>query len=129
MNHQERSVPGLFADLIDNVTTLFRKEVQLAKTELSEKASQAATASTSVAIGGVVLLSALIIFLHAIVAWLAYAGLPPHWGYLIVALVVGIGGYVALQKGLTNLKATRLTPTRTVEQLQRDAAVAKEQVR
>ena len=127
--NQERSVPSLFADLIENVTTLFRKEVQLAKTELSEKASQAATASASVAAGGVVLLAALIIFLHAVVAWLAYAGLPPHWGYLIVAIVVGIGGYVALQKGLTNLKATRLTPTRTVEQLQRDAAVAKEQVR
>jgi hypothetical protein len=43
--------------------------------------------------------------------------------------LVGIGGYVALQKGLNNLKATRLMPTRTVEQLQRDAAVAKEQVR
>jgi len=127
--NQERSVPALFSDLIQDVTTLFRKEVQLAKTELSEKASQAATASASIAIGGVVLLAALIILLHAIVAWLAYAGIPSHWGYLIVAVLVGIGGYVALQKGLSNLKATSLTPNRTVEQLQRDAAVAKEQVR
>jgi len=126
---QDRSVPALFSDLIENVTTLFRKEVQLAKTELSEKAAQAGTASTSIGIGGVILLGALIMFLHAIVAWLAVAGIGPHWGFLIVAIVVGIIGYVALQKGISNLKASRLMPTRTVEQLQRDAAVAKEQVR
>ena len=127
--NQDRSVPALFADLIENVTTLFRKEVQLAKTELSEKTGQVATASTAIAIGGVVLLAALIILLHAIVAWLAYAGLPPHWGFTIVAIVVGVIGYIALQKGINNLKASNLMPTRTVEQLQRDAAVAKEQVR
>jgi drug/metabolite transporter (DMT)-like permease len=126
---QERSVPALFSDLIENVTTLFRKEVQLAKTELSEKASQVGTASTSIGVGGVILLGALIMLLHAIVAWIAVAGLGPQWGYLIVAVVVGIIGYVALQKGISNLKAARLMPTRTVEQLQRDAAVAKEQVR
>lgn len=126
---QDRSVPALFSDLIENVTTLFRKEVQLAKTELSEKASQVGTASASVGVGGVVLLAALIFLLHAVVAWLAVAGIPPHWGFLIVGVVVAIIGYVALQKGISNLKAAQLMPSRTVEQLQRDAAVAKEQVR
>lgn len=126
---QDRSVPALFSDLIENVTTLFRKEVQLAKTELSEKAGQVGTASASLGAGGVILLGAMIMLLHAIVAWLAFAGLPPHWGFLIVAVVVGIIGYVVLQKGISNLKASHLMPTRTVDQLQRDAALAKEQVR
>lgn len=125
----ERSVPSLFSDLIDNVTTLFRKEVQLAKTELSEKAGQAANASISVGIGAVLLLAALIILLHAVVAWLARAGIPPHWGFLIVAVVVAIIGYVVLQRGVANLKTTNLMPNRTVDQLQRDAATAKEQIR
>jgi len=126
---QDRPITSLFSDLIENVTTLFRKEVQLAKAELSEKAGQVGTASASVGVGGVILLGAFIMLLHAIVAWLALAGLGPHWGFLIVAVVVGIIGYVALQKGINNLKAARLMPTRTVEQLQRDAAVAREQVR
>ena len=125
----ERSVPSLFSDLIDNVTTLFRKEVQLAKTELSEKAGQAANASVSVGIGGALLLAALIILLHAVVAWLARAGVPPHWGFTIVAVVVAIIGYVVLRKGVDNLKTTNLMPSRTVDQLQRDAATAKEQIR
>ena len=125
----ERSVPSLFSDLIENVTTLFRKEVQLAKTELSEKAGQAANASIAVGIGGALLLAALIILLHAVVAWLARAGIPPHWGFLIVAVVVAIIGYVVLQRGVANLKTTNLMPSRTVDQLQRDAATAKEQIR
>ncbi|WP_191061133.1 phage holin family protein [Geminicoccus harenae] len=126
---QDRPITSLFSDLIENVTTLFRKEVQLAKAELSEKAGQVGTASASVGVGGVILLGAFIMLLHAIVAWLAVAGLGTHWGFLIVAIVVGIIGYVALQKGINNLKAARLMPTKTVEQLQRDAAVAREQVR
>ena len=126
---QDRPITSLFSDLIENVTTLFRKEVQLAKAELSEKAGQVGTASASVGVGGVILLGAFIMLLHAIVGWLAVAGLGTHWGFLIVAVVVGIIGYVALQKGINNLKAARLMPTKTVEQLQRDAAVAREQVR
>jgi hypothetical protein len=38
-------------------------------------------------------------------------------------------GYVVLRGGLSRLKASNLTPDRTVAQLSRDAEVAKEQVR
>ena len=126
---QERSIPELFSNLVENLTTLFRKEIQLAKTEMSEKAGQVGGASASVGIGGVVLLVALIFIMHAIVAWLAVAGVPPQWGFTIVGIIDAIIGYVILQRGISNLKASRLMPSKTMEQLQRDATVAKEQVR
>ncbi|MEJ1161963.1 phage holin family protein [Prosthecomicrobium sp. N25] len=125
----QRSVIDLFGDLVDQMSTLFRKEIQLAKTEMTEKAGQFAGGAAQVGVGGVLLLAALLFFLHAVVAWLDYAGLDPRWGFLIVAILVGAGGYLMLNRGKNEMKATNLTPVRTTEQLQRDAAVVKEQVR
>jgi uncharacterized membrane protein len=124
-----KSIPELFSDLVDHLPRLFRKEVQLAKAEAAEKVQQATGAIVYMAIGGVVLLAALIMLLHAIVAWLVVLGIDVQWGSLIVALVVGILGYVFLQKGMNDIKATNLKPTRTVEQLRTDARATKEQFR
>ena len=124
-----KSIPELFSDLVDHLPRLFRKEVQLAKAEAAEKVRQATGAIVYMAIGGVVLLAALIMLLHAIVAWLVVAGIDVQWGSLIVAVVVAILGYVFLQKGMNDIKASNLTPTRTVEQLRTDARATKEQFR
>lgn len=124
-----KSIPELFSDLVDHLPRLFRKEVQLAKAEAAEKVQQATGAIVYMAIGGVVLLAALIMLLHAIVAWLVVLGIDVQWGSLIVALVVGILGYVFLQKGMSDIKASNLKPTRTVEQLRTDARATKEQFR
>lgn len=124
-----KSIPELFSELVDHLPRLFRKEVQLAKAEASEKIEQATGAIVYMAIGGVVLLAALIMLLHAIVAWLVVLGIDVQWGSLVVALVVGIVGYVLLQKGMSDIKASNLKPTRTVEQLRTDARATKEQFR
>jgi len=124
-----KSIPELFSELVDHLPKLFRKEVQLAKAEASEKIEQATGAIVYMAIGGVVLLAALIMLLHAIVAWLVVLGIDVQWGSLIVALVVGIVGYILLQKGMNDIKASNLKPTRTVEQLRTDARATKEQFR
>ena len=124
-----RSIIDLFGDLVDQMSTLFRQEIQLAKTEMAEKANQATGAAAQVGIGGVFLLAALIFLLHGVVAWLAFLDLAPRWGYLAVAFVVGLVGYLLLNRGKSELKAARLAPRRTTEQLQRDAAVVREQVR
>jgi apolipoprotein N-acyltransferase len=124
-----KSIPELFSELVDHLPRLFRKEVQLAKAEAAEKVQQATGAIVYMAIGGVVLLSALIMLLHAIVAWLVVLGIDVQWGSLIVALVVGILGYILLQKGMSDIKASNLKPTRTVEQLRTDARATREQFR
>lgn len=125
---QGRSVMDLFSTLVDQMSFLFRKEVELAKAEVSQKASRIGGGVAKMAIGGVLMIPALVILLEAAVAWLAVAGLEPQWGALIVGLVVAAIGGILLYTGLNAAKAANLAPRRTVHQLQRDVAVAKEQV-
>lgn len=128
-SNNQASVADLFGNVVTELTTLVRKEVQLARAELGEKVGQAAGAAASLAIGGVLLLAALIILLQALVVLLVRLGVPPGWAEVVVAAVVGLIGYLLLRGGLNRLKASNLVPNRTAEQLSRDAAVVKEQVR
>jgi hypothetical protein len=124
----QRSATDLFGSVVGQISTLFRKEIQLARAEMGEKVGEASSAAVSIAIGGVLLLSGLIILLHGIVNFLVVAGIPVQWAQVIVFVVVGLIGYLMLRNGMNRLKATSLVPSRTAEQISRDAAVVKEQV-
>lgn len=128
MEHN-RSIPELFTDLVDNVTTLFRTEVRLAKAEASEKLEMLKGAAVLIGIGALFLLAALIAFTDVLAVWLVLLGIPVAWSGLIVVLVLAAIGALMLKAGMDRLKARNLTPGRTVHQLNRDAAVVKEQVR
>jgi len=124
-----RSFPQLFTDVVNQVTGLFRTEMQLARTEMSEKVGQAVGAMVMVMVGAVLIIPALVVLLQALVAALVDSGIAPPWAALMVgggALIIGL---VLALVGINRLKAENLAPSRTVEQLQRDSAVAKEQLR
>lgn len=123
-----RSVPDLLGDLVLDFSALVRKEVALARAELNEKIGQVAGAAGGMAIGAVLLLAALIILLQAAVAGLVMLGLSPALASLIVAVAVGVVGGLLLRSGLHRLSEASLTPERTVNQLSKDATVAKETV-
>ena len=123
----DRSFKELLADLTHSVTTLFRKEIELARAETSEKLSQAGVAAGAIAAGGVLALAALIVLLQALVIALAELGLAPALSALIVGGVVAIIAFALIYKGVNDLKASNLAPTRTVEALRRDAHMVKEQ--
>lgn len=48
---EDRSLATLFSDLTQETTALLRKEVELAKVEISEKVSQAQSGAVSLATG------------------------------------------------------------------------------
>jgi drug/metabolite transporter (DMT)-like permease len=122
----DRSLKELFGDLTQSVTTLFRKEIELARAETSEKMSQAGVAAGAIAGGGVLALAALIVLLQALVIALSELGVAPALAALIVGGVVAIIAFALIYKGMNDLKASNLTPTRTVEALRRDAHMVKE---
>jgi len=122
-------LPDLFADLITQLTTLFRKEVQLARTEVSEKITEAVMAIGFMVGGAVLLIASLVLLLQAAVDGLVNLGLNRAWAALILGGVVLLIGIVLVWLGSKRLKAENLAPRKTVDQLQRDAAMAKEQVR
>lgn len=125
---RDRSVTDLFGSAIGQISTLFRKEVQLARAEMSEKLGEAAGAVTPLAAGGGLLLGALILLLFALVSLLVSFGIATGWSQLIVGVVAALIGYVLIRSGLSRLQSSNLVPRRTAEQLSRDAQVAKEQV-
>jgi Putative Actinobacterial Holin-X, holin superfamily III len=127
MQTDDRSLKDLLGDLTGNITTLFRKEIQLARAETSEKISQVGYAIGSIAGGGILALAALIVLLQALVIGITEAGVPAGWASLIVGVVVAVIAYVLIHKGTSDLKAGNLAPTRTMDSMKRDAHVVKEQ--
>lgn len=128
MDHA-RSVPEIVVDVINQATILMRKEGQLARAELSEKVSQIGTGLGLVAGGAVLIMPGLVVLLEAGVAALQSTGMAPHWAALTVGGAVVVVGLILVAVGIMRFKAKNLVPSKTIEQLQRDAAVAKNQMR
>ena len=124
-----RSITDLLGDLSGNVSTLMRKEIQLARAETSEKVGQAMTAVGSILGGAVLALAALIVLLQALVIALTNAGIPAGWAALIVGVIVAGIAYALIHKGTSDLKAHNLAPERTIDSLKQDAQTLKEQTR
>lgn len=122
-----RSLGDLFTDLTQETTTLVRQEVQLAKTEMSQKATAIGKDIGFLVAGGAVLYAGLLALIATIIIVLAYA--IPWWlSALIVSIVVlAIGGFL-VRRGLDNLKQTSLAPTQTVETLKEDVTWTKDQI-
>ena len=123
------SISTLFSDVIGQVTNLFRTEVRLAKAELGEKLTQSLRAAGFVIGGTVLLVGALYLFLLWLVRLLVVLGVPDQWDTLIVAVVTAAVGYLVVRKGLADLTASNLVPTRSVNSIEKDVGVAKETVR
>ena len=79
--------------------------------------------------GAVLLIPALVILLQAAVAGLIGQGMEPYAAALIVGGAAFVVGLVVALIGMNQLKVKKLTPHKTIEQLQSDAAVARNQVR
>ena len=124
-----RTITDLLGDLSGNVSTLMRKEIQLARAETSEKVSQAMVAIGSILSGAVLALAALIVLLEALVIALTNAGIPAGWSALIVGVIVAGIAYALIHKGTNDLKAGSMAPERTIDSLKQDAQTLKEQTR
>lgn len=123
----DRSLGELFAELAKDTSTLVRQEVQLAKTEMSQKAANVGKAVGMLAVGGMVIYAGVLAILAAIIILLGGA-IDNYWlSALIVGVVVAIIGYVLVQKGRTTLTNANLAPTETIATLKEDAQWTKEQ--
>ena len=118
-----RSIPEIFRDLISQLTGLVRNEGRLAAAEVSEKVGEAATGLAFMVGGAVLLIPALVVLLGAAAAALVESGMSATWASLTVGAVALLIGLGLVWAGLSRLKPKHLVPTRTLEQLQRDATV------
>ncbi len=124
---EERSLGDLFAELSEETSTLIRQEINLAKAEMSQKVSKAGKNIASLAIGGVVAYVGFLALTAALIIGLA--GFIPGWvAALIVGVVMGLIGYLLIQKGMSELKKMTVVPERTVETLKEDVQWLKQEM-
>jgi uncharacterized membrane protein YqjE len=116
----ETSVGELIGNISNDLSTLFRQEVELAKVELKEEASKAGKAAGMLGAAGFAGYLVVILLSFALVAALSNV-MDPGWAALIVAVIWGIVGAVLYANGRKKLKTVDPTPRRTVDTLKEDA--------
>jgi protein-S-isoprenylcysteine O-methyltransferase Ste14 len=129
MHHDTRSLPELLSSLVTEMSTLFRQEIRLARTETSENVGKMTGAIAMLAASAVMLIPGIVIVLQGIVAMLVARGFDQTSAMFVVGLVAIVIGAIILSIGMARLRMSTLAPDRTINQVRRDALVAKEQVR
>lgn len=127
MPERENSIGHLFSTLLHDVSLPVRQEIQLAKTEASEKVNQASRGAMSMVAGGVIAFAGFLFLLLAATYALSLA-LPAWAAALIVGAAVTFVGGIMLAAGRSRLKAGNLAPERTMDSLREDAAMARNHV-
>ena len=122
----QRSLSELASVMTEDLSTLMRKEVELAKEELrveARKAGRAGAGFASAGIGGLYAGMALVLALGY-----GLDQLMPLWlGFLIIGLILGAVAAVLAKKGQQELKDVNPAPEQTIETMKENAQWLSEQ--
>jgi putative superfamily III holin-X len=105
----------LIQNVVDDLRDLFREEVALARAEIRQEVSAWSSAAISMAAGGAVAAVGALFILLGIAQGIAMLfGWPAWGGYLLIGVLLAIGGGVAV---LAGRRRTQTIPTlpRTTE--------------
>lgn len=112
---------SLVGDILVHISNLVRKEVALARSEIGENLEKAGVALGLLVAAVVTALTALNVLAAAVVAGLTSLGIDAGWASLIVGGALAVVAWAMVTKGLKDLKLASLAPTRTAENVMRDA--------
>ncbi len=123
---EDRSLGDLFADLSRQTTTLIRQEIDLAKTEMTAKASRLGKDAASLGAGAAVGYAGFLAIVYGVIVLLATV-LGSLWlSAVIVGGILAAVGFFLIQSGRQAMQREDLTPRRTIESLKEDAEWAKD---
>jgi hypothetical protein len=125
MPASEKSLTSLAGKVLNEITTLVRTELKLLRTEISEKLTFTSLSVALVATGAFLLLATFVLLLQAGVAGLVAYGFSWPVSFLIVAALTLVVGAGLVWFGINGLSAQQLAPSKTINQLQKDATMAK----
>ena len=118
----QESIGGLIRGILNDIRTLIREEVALARVEIREQAGRAKAAALSFGIAAAALLFGGIFLLVSIALGIAYLlGWPAWTGFLIVALLLCGGGYFTLSNGRKQIATVHAIPEETVTSLKENS--------
>src|SRR4051794_19336346 len=116
----ETSIGELIADISNDLSQMFRQEVELAKAELKQEAGKAGKAAGMLGGAGFAGYLAVVLLSFAAVFGLANV-MDAGWAALIIAVLWGVVGAVLYLSGRKQLKTVDPVPRRTVETIKEDA--------
>jgi protein-S-isoprenylcysteine O-methyltransferase Ste14 len=118
----QESISGLVKGVLHDVRQLIRDEVALARVELREQASRAKLAASALGAAAAALALGAVFLLVAVAAGIADLLDWPIWaGFLIVALLLSVAGFVMLSMGRSKLRTVHAVPEQTVETLKENS--------
>ena len=122
---RDRPIGEVARDLTKDLSLLFRQEVELAKTELREKAQLLVPGIAM--LGGALVLALAVVGALTTTLILALATFLDDWlAALVAALVVGAMAFALVQIGRSRLKAAgKPVPEQTIETVKEDVEWAK----
>jgi uncharacterized membrane protein YqjE len=119
------ALPRALGDSVVDFADLIEKEYRLARAEISEKLAAKASGAGFLMAGGLIALVAAVLFLQAVIFAIASNGVALHWAACIVAAIVLLIAIILFAVGRAKLSHS-LTPTRTINQLNKDLSLIKE---
>lgn len=132
----QRSTVDLLRDLSRKSMLLIRQEIELAKTEMTEKAKVYARNSAYIGIGGAVAYAGFLSLVAAAVAGLTVAlHMGMAWYHalwlsaVIVGVVIGAAGYIMIRKAAATIKKTSPEPEQTVQTMRENKEWLEHKVR
>jgi hypothetical protein len=116
----DTSIGDLIGNISNDLSQLFRQEVELAKAELKQEAGKAGKAAGMLSGAGLAGYLTVMLLTAALVAALSNV-MDTGWAALIVAAVWAVIGAVLFVIGRNRLKTVDPVPRRTVDTIKEDA--------
>jgi hypothetical protein len=110
----------MFAELTRETRTLVQHEFELAKTELTQKASTMGRSVGFIVAGGLIAYGGFLAIVAAIVLALMAIGLAAWAGAMLGGILVAAIGYLLIRAGLSGVRSHDLTPRETIQTLKED---------
>ena len=124
---RQPSLPEAFSEVLSDFADLFRKELRLARAELSSNVSTKLRGGIWLGLAGLFGVLGLVLILGALVAWITTLNVSLHLAFLIVAAGLALLAVFAYFAGRDEAQAA-LTPSRTISQVKQDIEITKEQL-
>lgn len=121
VRQDDRTLGEMFAELSRDFRRLVQQELQLARLELTDKASRMRKGLVFIVGGGVLAYGGFLSIIAGIVLGLIATGLPAWVSALIAGVVLAGLGYLLVHSGMAALKPQDLTPRQTIDTLKEDA--------
>lgn len=118
----ERTLGQLVVDATQDISSIVRSEIALAKAEMKSDAQKAGVGAGMFVAAGTLAFLALILLLIAAAFGLVAAGLAPWLAFLIVAVVLLIIGVILVLAGKRAIANVNVKPERAIKSTQETIA-------